>query len=275
MRPLVLLLCACTRECAEGAVIPAHQLSVEVVPGASTPEGADLDFEAISYDEAEALTRQVDAEVFPDILMALDVDARAVDEDLGPGGYDLRTTPAMQLKVPLTDDEASRLAAAFGLALEQESVLITDWSDTGGGTAYGSVRFLGGAPSADEAQAFYVWANQQNPGLGGGYLVYDDVASFLNLRGDDGQPYSGLDDETFLDALRQAAANYTGGSVSFLEAGEAQSWLVANDWAASQGGQDYMAVLGDDPSTLAALEAARSEWQLFLEQAEADGGWVR
>lgn len=275
MRPLVLLLCACTRECAEGAVIPAHQLSVEVVPGASTPEGAELDFEAISYDEAEALTRQVDAEVFPDILMALDVDARAVDEDLGPGGYDLRTTPAMQLKVPLTDDEASRLAAAFGLALEQESVLITDWSDTGGGTAYGSVRFLGGAPSADEAQAFYVWANQQNPGLGGGYLVYDDVASFLNLRGDDGQPYGGLDDETFLDALRQAAANYTGGSVSFLEAGEAQSWLVANDWASSQGGQDYMAILGDDPSTLAALEAARSEWQLFLDQAEADGGWVR
>lgn len=272
---LPLLLCACTRDCAEGSVIPAHQLSIEVVPGASTPEGAKLDFDEISYEEAESLTKQVDAEVFPDILMALDVDARGVDEDLGPGGYDLRTTPAMQLKVPLSDDGATRLAAAFGLALEQESVLVTDWSDTGGGTAYGSVRFLDGAPSADEAQAFYVWASQQNPGLGGGYLVYDDVGSFLNLRGDDGQPYSGLDDDTFLDALRQAAADYTGSGLSFLEAGEAQSWLVANDWTASPDGQDYLGVIGDDPPVLAALEASRSEHQQLLEQAEEDGDWAR
>ncbi len=264
----------CGRGCAVGSVVPAHQLSVEAVPGASTEAGAHLDREAMSYEELLAFTQDVQGEVLPDLLMALDLDERDLDEDLGPGGYALQTSPSLQLKVPLDDEGATRLAAALGLAWSQESVLVTDWSEGDGGTAFGAVRFVGHAPSEDEAQAFFAWAAGINGGLGGGYTAFDDTLYFLNLRGDDGQPYSGLEDEAFLAALTEAASTWTEGAVSLMETGEAQSWLVANDWAAAPSGEQYAAILGEDAPLLAAVEAAASEHAALLTAAAEDGGWA-
>lgn len=270
--PLLALL-GCSRACAVGSVVPARQLSVEAVPGRSTPLGQELDFEAISYDEAEALTREAQREVLPDLLLALDLDEREVDQDLGPGGYQLATNPALQLKVPLSDEEATRLAAALGLAWRQESVLLVDWSEGDGGTAYAGVRFTGAAPSAEEAQAFFEWAAEGNPGLGGGYTAYDDTLYFLNLRGADGEPYSGLDDASFVALLDQAARSWTEGAVALSESGELEAWLVENDWSASPEGEGYLATIEADPSLEAALEAAASEHEQLVERAADEGGW--
>lgn len=266
-------LLGCARPCSVGSIVPARQLSVEAIPGASTAAGASLEREAMSYEELEAFTRDVQTEVLPDILMAFDVDDREVDQDLGPSGYLLETSPAMQLKVPLSDAAASQLAAGLGYALSQESVLFTDWSEADGGTAFGAVRFTGHAPSADEAQAFFLWASEVNEGLSGGYSGFDDTLFFQNLRGEDGLPYSGLEDDAYLDALRTAADTWTEGAVSLIETGEVQSWLIANDWVQSPGGDDYLAQLAGDAPRLAALEAARSEHAQLLATAAEDGGW--
>lgn len=269
--PGLLLLCACQRACAVGEPVPGHQLSVEALP--STTARPDLDRQAMSYEELEAFTQGALDEVAPDVIEALGWGDQGVELSLSPGGYQGDTSPAMQIRVSCSDAQASRFAAAFGLTFTQDSALIMDWSDPAGGTAWASVRFLDGPPSGDEADAFFDWAIASNPGLAGGYTGFGDTLFFLNLDDEAGVPYSGLDDQAFVDALEHAAATYTEGAVVFDGSGGQQAWLVANAWDAAPSGEDYLAALGDDPALVAALQAANEEAGDLLEGAAEDGGW--
>lgn len=273
--PILLLLCACQRACAVGSTVPGHQLSVEALP--STTARPDLDRAAMSYAELEGLTDAVIEDVAPDIVSALGLQDRGVELSVSPGGYLGETTPAMQIRVSCSDAEASRIAAAFGLALVQDSALVMDWTDGAGDTAWASVRFLDGPPDGALADAFFDWAIVTESALGGGYTGFGETLTFLNLRGADGQPYSGLEDQDLVDAVERAAATWTEGGVVFEASGVMQAWLVENDWSAAGAGpgagQQYEEVLGDDPALLAMLQASAEEAADLVDAAAEDGGW--
>ena len=74
-------------------------------------------------------------------------------------------------------------------------------------------------------------ASAEHEGLGGGYTAFGDTLLFLNLRGPDGQPHSGLSDADFTSALRRVVTGFP--DTTLPETGLADARLVtpppAND----------------------------------------------
>ncbi|WP_188261180.1 hypothetical protein [Azospirillum tabaci] len=180
----------------------AQHLFFEAVP-ASAPSGA-------SYDARQRLTERARTELLPAILDAAGLDGAGAVADPRMGGYRLHTNPSLHMTLRLEDAPADRLAGAIAWSFSQESVLVADFDSADGTTGYALVRFPAGSLTPDRAQRFFLAAGAEHEGLGGGYTAFGDTLLFLNLRGDDGTPDSGLTDEAFTKFLRRAAAAFPG-----------------------------------------------------------------
>jgi hypothetical protein len=211
---------------------PQH-LFYEAVPGA----GPD----AVPYEIRERFTERVRRDLVPAVLQASGVNPSTAETTLHMGGYLLRTHPALHTEARLADGPADRLAAALAWALEQETVLVADFA--GGATAYAILRFPDGALTPDRAQRFFRAAAATHKGLGGGYTAFGDGMLFLNMRDADGKPYSGLEDASFVVALRHAADRFAEVSVTVAETGQAEARFIAGKEAQSRLGAQALAAL--------------------------------
>lgn len=245
------------------------QLSFEAVPGNGFDiDGHVYDTSLASYADKEVFTDSVLAEVLPDLYAAVGVDD--VDAFLTPGGYLLATSPSLQIQAPFAPAEVDNLAAALGWTCYQWSVLVTDYGDTDGGTGYANVA-LDATVDADLAQRFFEHAAGVDPGLGGGYTAFGDVMTFLNLRGSDGTPYSGLEDDAFIAALQTAASSFTDAGATVASTGEVGAKFVENDWSAATTGEDYLELVEDADEP--ALVPLRDAYEVLLGEAGATYGW--
>lgn len=257
----VLLLLLCAQAAAAQTTL---LLSYEAMPAAQVdlPRAKDA-----PYAEKEMLARAVAEELVPGVIDAMGLDPLAAKTEIAPGGYEGKTNPSLQTALPAAEARARRLAAALGYVLRQQSVLVSDLSDAGGGSLCATVGFRE-PPSPAAAHAFFLHAARTDKGLGGGYSAAGGRMLFINLRGADGKPFGGLDDAGFAAALKRAAATFPGAAF----AGEAgcRAYLVENDWAKAANGEDYAAAIGPDAS---ALLLARLKHTVMVEIFAARLGW--
>ena len=250
------------------------QLSFEAIPGNGFDVGGNVyDTSGASYAIKETFTAQILADVVPGAMDAVSVNGEELDQQLTPGGFQLATSPSLQIRGAIDPEIATVLAAGLGWTTFQWSVLVTDFGETDGGTGYGTVSFAAGTLTPELAQSFFEHAASVDPGLAGGYTSFGDDLIFLNLRDATGTTYSGLEDEAFVTDLESAAGSFTGASVTMSASGEVEAGLVENDWTgAAPTGEDYAAELSaDQVSALAPLR------ETFLSELEATGGaqgWI-
>lgn len=194
----------------------AQHLFFEAVPAGAPPDAP--------YEARQFLTERARTELLPIILESAGLDGRETIAELRMGGYRLQTNPSLHMTVALEDAPADRLAGAIAWSFAQDSVLVADFDSADGATGYALVRFPENSLTPDLAQRFFLAAAAEHEGLGGGYTAFGDTLLFLNLRGGDGKPYSGLPDDAFTDVLRRAAAAFPGAALA--ETGRADARLV-------------------------------------------------
>lgn len=159
------------------------------------------------YTKQAARTAAVISELGPPILSAVGLDPTAFDADVVAGGYRGRIAPTVVMPVDGDRTVANRLAAACGIVFDQASVL--EWRDDPAASGFAvDVEFATLTPTLTEF--FFRQAIAVNRGLAGGFTARDNRLLFINLRGADGRPASGLDDEQFAAALRTAARSFGG-----------------------------------------------------------------
>ncbi|MBB3266988.1 hypothetical protein FHW79_004637 [Azospirillum sp. OGB3] len=202
MRRLALALALILGSVPAFAQAVAQHLFFEAVPADAPPN--------MSYEARLRLTERARTELLPAILDAAGLEGAGAVADLRMGGYRLRTNPSLHLTLRLEDTPADRLAGAIAWSFSQESVLVTDFDSADGATGYALVRFPAGSLTPDRAQRFFLAAAAEHEGLGGGYTAFGDTLLFLNLRDDDGKPYSGLPDDAFTELLRRATDAFPG-----------------------------------------------------------------
>lgn len=162
------------------------------------------------YTKQAARTATIISELGPPILGAVGLDPTAFDADVVAGGYQGRINPTVVMDVDGDAATAGRLAAACGIVFDQRSVL--EWHDDENGPDFAvDIDFKSLTPTLTDF--FFRQAIAVNRGLAGGFTARDNRLLFINLRGADGRPLSGLDDAHFADALRTAAKAF-GGLVS-------------------------------------------------------------
>lgn len=240
------------------AAEPMQRLFYEAVPGAQVQAGT---LESAPFAVRNAFAARVAGELVPAVLRALGHDPAAAVTELTVGGWRLRTNPSLHTALPLADAEADRLAAALGFVLRQDSVLVADLTQGDGRT--GSVLVTLPRLTPDRAQRFFAHAATVHAGLGGGYTAFGDVLLFLNVTGDDGQPYSGLSDGAFADALGRAARGFPAARLT--ATGLADARFVGNDWTAAPDGEDYARRLA--PGTVTTLRTLRDRHTALLRAA--------
>ena len=244
-------------------------VSYEAIPSAQL----ELDLGGATYAERAGLTERALAEIAPRIAEAVDVAPERIETKVTPGGYLLETNASLQARALLTDDEADRLAAAFGYVFRQWSVLVSQPDDVEEGrTGYVAIAFPEGALSPALAQSFFEFAAQVHPGLGGGYTAFGDEMLFLNVRDGDGAPYSALEDIGFAARLGFAAGAFRESQAKIAAAGRAEARFVGNDWNAAPNGEDYAARIGD-AEALAALNALRADHDGLVNRFAEEFGW--
>jgi hypothetical protein len=172
-------------------------LSFETVPSEGEPA---------LYTERATTTTLLISELGPPVLGVVGLDPGAFDAEIVPGGFQLKTNPSVLLVVDGDAAVADRAAAAFGYVFDQSSVLV--WREAPAGSVVAVVTLPAVTPNL--ADHFFRHAASVHPGLGGGYTARGNRLMFINLRGSDGQPFSGLSDEEFLAAMSRAAANFGG-----------------------------------------------------------------
>ena len=248
---------------------PPQLLSYEAIPSVQL----SLDLDASTYAQRAEATEAALETLVPAIAAAVSLDGAGLDSEVTPGGYLLKTNASLQTRGSLEDEGAERLAAALGYVFRQWSVLVSQPGDAEEGrTGYVVLGFPEGALTPALAQAFFAFAAQTHQGLGGGYTAFGDEMLFLNLRGEDGAPYSGLADLDFAARLGLAAGSFSGAQAKVVEAGRAEARLVGNDWDAAPGGEDYAAIIGDEDA-LAALDALRAEHDALILGFADRFGW--
>lgn len=273
------ILIACLGACSDPAQDDiVLQLSYEAIPGVGValPQGT-VDTSGSDYGDKLAFTQDVFDMLVPQIMDGLDTELTNVTTELAPGGFLLETNPSMQTRVVVSDlDEgaatADRLAAALGYTMYQWSVLVTDFSAVDGDTGYLIVRFSETTLTPDLAQEFFVHAASVDSGLGGGYMAYENDMIFLNVRDDTGVPYSGLDDETFVAGLEQAAGSFTPAEVVVLESGLVDARFVGNDWDSAAAGEEYLSTVG--PGANAWLDPLQDSFAGLIDDAAIMYGWT-
>lgn len=159
------------------------------------------------YTKQAARTAAIISELGPPILNAAGLDPTAFDADVVAGGYQGQMNPTVVMDVDGDAPTAGRVAAACGIVFEQTSVL--DWRDDESGPDFAvDVEFKSLTPTLTDF--FFRQAIAVNRGLAGGFTARDNRLLFINLRGADGRPMSGLDDTRFAEALRTAAKSFGG-----------------------------------------------------------------
>lgn len=245
-----------------------QMLSYEAIPSAQVP----LALDSATYEQRAEVTQAALAEIAPAVADAVGLDPAAIETEVTPGGYLLKTNASLQARAVLTDAEADRFAAALGYVFRQWSVLVSqpgdpDESDTG----YVVVGFPEDALTPALAQRFFEFAAQVHKGLGGGYTAFGDEMLFLNVRDAEGAPYSMLEDMGFAARLGLAAGAFPDSQAKIADAGFAEARFVGNDWEGSPDGEDYAAWL-EDPALIADLDALRAaHTALVLRYADAFG----
>lgn len=214
-----------------------------------------------SYADRETTARIVAQRITPAVFAALGLDARRSFTRVSPGGYLGQTNPSILTTLPTTAAHAERLAAAVGLVLRQDSVLVVDFD--GEGAFHVNVEFGYRSLTPQVAQAFFQRAMLVDTGLGGGFFSIDDRMVFLNLRGADGKPYSRLSDWPFLERLKIAVERFPGARIG--DRGQVGAKLVANNWKTAVNGEDYGRTIDD---TLPALVALWERHDAILRAAE-------
>lgn len=159
------------------------------------------------YTKQAARTAAIISELGPPILSSVGLDPTAFEADVVAGGYQGRVSPTVVMDVDGDAASAGRLAAACGIVFDQKSVL--DWREDESGRDFAvDVVFTSLTPTLTDF--FFRQAVAVNRGLAGGFTARDNRLLFINLRGADGRPLSGLDDAHFADALRTTAKSFGG-----------------------------------------------------------------
>lgn len=197
------------------------------------------------YTKQVAKTAAVISELGPPILSAMGLDPTSFDADVVAGGYRGRINATVVMYVDGDAVTAGRVAAACGIVFDQASVL--DWhEDSAGPDLAVDVAFSSLTPTLTDF--FFRTAIAVNRGLAGGFTARDKRLLFINLRGADGTPLSGLDDAKFADALRTAAKAF--GNIASVSVFRLEAHLIA------RGDGAYEAVVG--PAALPELEKLRA-----------------
>lgn len=253
---------------------PSVQLSYEAIPGTGITLGQGaVDMSAALYDDKSTFTQDTFDDVVPQVFAEFGLDFAALTNEKKPGGFQVETNPSMQTRGEMTREQATQIAAGLGYVMYQWGVLVTDFSATDGDTAYGTVQFDDGQLNPTLAQSFFAHAASVDMGLGGGYMSFDDEMIFLNLRGSDGAPYSGLTDEVFIAQLEEAANTFNDAAAILSTTDFADAWLVENDWGAAPDGADYTGVIAASGASQANLDALQVQYNDLLLSAAAQYGW--
>lgn len=206
--------------------------------------------EAAGYDERAAFSSKVLSDIVPRIAEAAGIDASDLSSEVTPGGYLLKTNASLQSEAEVSGEDADRFAAALGYVFRQDSVLVSGLDDDSAKTGFVVVSFPDNTLDAKLAQAFFEKAASIDKGLGGGYTAFGDDQIFLNVVGDDGKPYSGLDNAAFKAGLVKAAAEFGPPNPKITDSGTAIARFIGNDWEKQPKGDEYIAKLGGADSDI-------------------------
>ncbi|WP_234906480.1 hypothetical protein [Rhizobium rhizogenes] len=227
-----------------------------------------------SYDDRAAFSAEVLKDIVPKIIVANGIDPGTLETEVTPGGYLLKTNASLQTEGTLDDAVADRLAGSLGYIFRQYSVLVSRLDDTAGSTGFVVVRFPKDSLNATVAQKFFETAEATKKGLGGGYTAFGDEQIFLNVTNSEGKPYSGLDDTTFLDGLKQAAASFGASAPEVSASGRATARFIGNDWDKSKEGEDYINRLGGPDSELVKkLDEISKDYASLIARTAESKGW--
>jgi hypothetical protein len=184
------------------------------------------------YTKAAAQTAAVISELGPPLLAAVGFDPTSFDAEVVAGGYQGRMSPSAVLDLDTDAAGAGRVASACGIVFEQHSVL--EWRDADAAPDLAvEIAFQSLTPSL--ADFFFRTAIGVDRGLAGGFTARDNALLFINLRGADGRPASGLDDGRFEAALRTAARVF-GTTITGVRTLHVEAHLVSEDgYAAAVG----------------------------------------
>ncbi|MBV8536053.1 MAG: hypothetical protein JO128_10700 [Alphaproteobacteria bacterium] len=184
------------------------------------------------YTKEAAQAAAVISELGPPLLSAVGFDPNSFDAEVVAGGYEGRMSPSAVLDIETDAAGAGRLASACGIVFDQQSVL--EWREADGAPDLAvEVAFQSLTPTL--ADFFFRTAIGVDRGLAGGFTARDNALLFINLRGADGRPASGLADERFEAALRTAAKVF-GTTITGVRPLHVEAHLVAKDgYAAAVG----------------------------------------
>lgn len=200
---------------------------------------------AVPFASRAETTAVLISELGPAGLAAVGLDAGLFDAEIVPGGYMAKINPAVLLTLDAGEEAAGRAAAAFGHIFEQSAVLI--WRDAAQGSLIVAVTLPAVTPTL--ADHFFRLAASVDPGLAGGFTARGNQMLFINLRGADGKPFSGLEDEAFTAALQRAADRF--GGIASVSTARVTALLVER--------KEYATLVADRMTTLERLKARRSE----------------
>ena len=184
------------------------------------------------YTKEAAQTAAIIAELGPPLLRAAGLDPNSFDAEVVAGGYQGRMSPSAVMDIDTDAAGAARVAAACGIVFDQEGVLEWREADAGPDGAV-EVAFQSLTPSL--ADFFFRTAMGVDRGLAGGFTARDNALLFINLRGADGRPVSGLDDDRFEVALRTAARVF-GATITGVRTRRVEAHIVVKEgYAAAVG----------------------------------------
>nr|WP_286198631.1 hypothetical protein [Mesorhizobium sp. BR1-1-16] len=222
--------------------------------------------EAAGYADRAAFAAKALEEIVPKIADAVGIDSNDLDTEVTPGGYLLKTNASLQTEAEISGDEADRFAAGLGYVFRQYSVLVSGLDDENATTGYVVVTFPDNTLDDKVAQAFFEKAASVDKGLGGGYTAFGDDQIFLNVVGDDGKPYSGLDNAAFLAGLTKAASEFGPPKPTISGSGTATARFIGNEWDKQPKGEAYIAKLGGaDSDVVKALDAVEADYAKLVE----------
>jgi hypothetical protein len=240
-------------------------VAYQAIPGTRTgwPDIARLDYSA-----RQRLSEDVQRRILPDVVHTLGLQAMALETQIVPGGYLLRTDPSFVTRFPPMEEEAAlRFAAALGYVLRQDSMLVFAVDQSNGQSSTVRMRFAGNCLTPQTAQRFFEQAARASKGLGGGYTAFGCEMLFINLRDDEGKPYSGLDDAAFAAALERATRGFAP-PATVAGSFRARTVLIGEGWPGSKGGALYIQRLGSLPvEAIAPLDLLSYRFGDLLRQA--------
>lgn len=206
--------------------------------------GGDTD-PSIPFATRAETTAVLISEFGPPGLAAIGLDPGLFDAEIVAGGYQGNINPAVLLTLDSSEQGARRAAASFGHIFNQSAVLI--WREASEGSLVVAVGLPAVTPTL--ADHFFRLAAAIEPGLAGGFTARGNQLLFINLRGGDGKPFSGLEDDAFAAALQRAAGQF--GGIASVSSGRVTSMLIER--------ADYPALAGASLATLERLKSRRAE----------------